>query len=124
VGVADGGPGLPVTRWSTEGGDLRAPHFLGIHALQVLPLIGWLLGRRGRGSAAAAARAARLTAVAGAGMIGLVAVTLVQALRGIPLLAPDSITVALAAVVVAGCGLAAAWPARARMQPVATGAHA
>ena len=112
VGVADGGPGLPVTRWSTEGGDLRVPHFIGIHALQLLPLVGWRLGRRGRGSAAGAARAARLTVVAGAGMIGLVAVTLVQALRGIPRWPPTRHRRAGAGVV-AGCGLVAAWPARA-----------
>jgi hypothetical protein len=103
VGAPDGGPGLPVTRWSTEGGDLRIPHFIGIHGLQVLPLLGFLLGRGRR----TPERAVRLSVIAGAGYLGLVATTLVQALRARPLFAPDSFTLALGLSILLACALAA-----------------
>ena len=90
VGVADGGPGLPVTAWSTTGGDLRVPHFAGIHALQALPLLAWLLAlprlrldERSR---------SRLVTTGAAGYLGLVGLLLWQALRGQPLIAPDGWT--------------------------------
>jgi hypothetical protein len=103
VGVPDGGPGLPITRWSTEGGDLRIPHFFGMHALQLLPLFGWWLGRRRSSASPQGARAAgRRVMVAGAGYLGLVGVTLLQALRGQPLLAPDIVTLATLALVLGG----------------------
>lgn len=101
VGIEDGGRGLPGTRWSTEGGDLRVAHFVGLHALQVMPLFAWAVSRRRRRSGSDRTPA-RLTVVASTAYAGAVITTLVQALRGQPLFAPDATTIALAVALVAG----------------------
>ncbi|GAB2618349.1 hypothetical protein Aab01nite_32080 [Paractinoplanes abujensis] len=99
VGVPDGGPGLPVTGWSTTGGDLRIGHFVGLHGLQFLPLLALLLTRRTR---LGEKTGARLILVAGLAYAGMVVLLTWQALRGQPLLRPDGLTLAaLAGLLVA-----------------------
>lgn len=80
VGVHDGGPGLPIVNWSTGGGDLRVAHFVGMHALQALPLLGWILDRR---RTPAARRWVQLSAVV---FMAATTLLLLQALAGRSLL--------------------------------------
>lgn len=77
----DGGPGLPFVNWSTTSGDLRVAHFFGMHALQALPLLGFLLDR----SRIAAAR--NLVVAAGITWLAITGGLLMMALNGRPLLA-------------------------------------
>jgi hypothetical protein len=97
VGVRDGGPGLPVLGWSTVGGDLRVAHFVGLHALQVLPFLGWLLTRR-KGTLALLRTSDRLALVwsAGVSYLGLILMLTWQALRGQSIVHPDTKTLAAA----------------------------
>ncbi|MET7709920.1 hypothetical protein [Micromonospora sp. NPDC005413] len=112
VGVLDGGPGLPLVGWSTTGGDLRIGHFVGLHALQALPILAILLTRF-IGTRLDEHTRARLVVVAG-GAYGVLTLLLTwQALRGQPLLRPDALTLAaVAALVVATATATAAVLAR------------
>jgi hypothetical protein len=93
VRVADGGSGLPFLGWSTTGGDLRIPHFIGLHALQVLPLAAWLLTRDWAQKRWPARSRLGLVWTAGLGYLGLVALLTWQALRGQSIVTPDALTI-------------------------------
>lgn len=103
VGMADGGPGLPLLGWSTVAGDLRIPHFIGMHALQVLPLFAIaleLLARRIPALVGVVVRT-RLIAVATVTYLAVIALVTVQALSGESIMRPSG------PFVVAGVALAA-----------------
>jgi hypothetical protein len=104
VGAPDGGPGLPGVGWSTEHGDLRAPHFLGLHGVQIIPLFAWLFARR---------RVAAIF-VAAASYVALFAILAWQAFRGESIVAPDglTITVLLTWIGVTAVAMALAFMAR------------
>lgn len=86
VGGADGGPGMPLTGWSREHGDMRVPHFVGLHAIQALALAAFGLRRWRRSDAT------RVKAVIAAGVsyTALFGVLLWQAMGGHSLVATDA----------------------------------
>lgn len=99
VGVPDGGAGLPITGWSTVAGDLRVPHFVGIHGLQALVLLAFvlvLLARRYPRLASDTLRM-RVVLVAACAYAGMFLLVTWQALRGQSVVRPDALTVTVAA---------------------------
>ena len=103
VGVVDGGSGLPVVNWSTTGGDLRIGHFVGMHALQVLPFVGWFVTRRRRLSKK---QQTGLVWTAGGFYLGITLLLTWQALRAQPLIAPDALTLSVLAAMTGAALLA------------------
>lgn len=112
VGAPDGGPGLPLLGWSTTAGDLRIPHFVGMHALQALLLWNLTLGVLARRWPKVYLARPQLVRIGGAGFAALLALLTWQAYRGQPLTTPDGWT--LAAFMVLVLGMAAATTAALR----------
>jgi hypothetical protein len=108
VGARDGGPGLPITGWSADHGDLRIAHFVGLHAMQAL-LLGWWLttGRRSWSQT----RQLRLIWSIAIITSGVFATVLSQALRGLPILRPDAPIVASWCACLLGAVLLSIWTA-------------
>jgi len=109
VGLPDGGPGLPLLGWSTAAGDLRVPHFVGMHALQLIPLSALLLelgARRARLLRATSTRLGLIWVLVVA-YLGAVALLTVQALAGQSVARPDATVTAWGVALLAAAGLAA-----------------
>lgn len=90
VAVPDGGPGLPILGWSTRGGDLRVPHFVGLHALQLMLIVGWLVTRVS--ARLDSAHRVALVWIGGLAYLGVIMLLTWQALRGQSLVRPDAAT--------------------------------
>ena len=73
--------GLAIFGWSRTGGDLRVAHFFGMHAMHVLPVIGWIVSR-----VAPERRAECFVWFASAAYVALTAAVFAQALVGRPFL--------------------------------------
>lgn len=104
VGLPDGGAGLPLLGWSTVGGDLRIPHFVGLHGLQVMILVALLLTALGRRFPRFAAEPVRLriVAITAATYLAVLSILAWQALRAQSIVHPDALTVSVTAVVALG----------------------
>ncbi|MFA6087722.1 hypothetical protein [Mucilaginibacter sp.] len=75
VGASDGGQGLPFFNWSRIAGDLRIAHFMGLHALQIVPLFAFFTGFKN----------ARAVIIFAAAYFALVSLLLYNAMQGRPL---------------------------------------
>jgi hypothetical protein len=125
VGLADGGPGLPLLGWSTVAGDLRIPHFIGMHGLQALPIFAIVLelvARRVPVFADGVLRF-RLVAIAAITYLAVVALTTWQALIGQSIVQPGGpiVVAAVAVGVVAVASAALALRGVGRRRPVRAG---
>lgn len=111
IGVVDGGPSMPITGWNLVGGDLRVGHFIGIHALQVLPLVALALAALATRYAILAQEEVRTRLVwtASGVYIGLFALVTWQAFRGQALVEPDAVTLLAFAGIIAAGAAGVAW---------------
>jgi hypothetical protein len=82
IGGSDGGSGLPFVNWSTEFGDLRVAHFLGLHALQFIPLFAYFLKIR---TGLTPKTRIYLTIIFAIGYAAIFSLLYSQAMRGDPL---------------------------------------
>jgi hypothetical protein len=71
VDALDGTKGIPIFNWSLSHGDLRIAHFIGMHALQIIPIVSFYVLKN-----------TKLTIGLGILYFALAVFTLIQALQG------------------------------------------
>lgn len=91
VGGDDSSGGIFLLGWNSRHGDLRIAHFVGMHALQIIPLVAVYLAVT-RGHRLSVGTRTRIVVFLSAARAAVTAGVLWQALRGQALLEPDSIT--------------------------------
>ncbi|MCY7288380.1 MAG: hypothetical protein LH624_09060 [Cryobacterium sp.] len=108
VGAIDGGPGLPLLGWSTVAGDLRIPHFVGMHALQMIPLALLLveLASARVPLLRSSATRLRLIWIVISVYLGALAILTGQALAGQSIVQPGLVVMTLSAILVAAAAVA------------------
>ncbi len=71
---------VPYLGWSKSGGDLRVAHFVGLHALQILPLIGYAISKCC--ASLSLRRQTSLVSISGFTYFGIIILLTAQALTG------------------------------------------
>ena len=92
VGAEDGGAGLPFLNWSTEAGDLRIGHFVGMHALQVIPFLALIIMRRRK---LTEKQQINFVFIASGAYLAITLLLTWQALRAQAITQPDTLTISV-----------------------------
>ncbi|MEM8861813.1 MAG: hypothetical protein AAGD96_26115, partial [Chloroflexota bacterium] len=109
IGVEDGEePKIPFVGWNSESGDLRVSHFLGLHGLQAIPLLGIFLMNL-KTPRLSELKRTQLLFIGAIGYFSLMMLTYWQALRGQSIIAPDSLTLTAFAILIGSVAASTAW---------------
>ena len=101
-GAEDGGEGLPFVGWSTTHGDMRPAHFVGLHGLQLIPLLGIFINRRWKEFSVG--RRTFMIYVGAMAYLGVIYALYQQALNQLPITSFDTRTMLILVLVVISYG--------------------